>query len=96
MAMSFRPSALFLLAVLLLAGAAAVIALRQHEARGVLVGEVSQYRELVQALGLTDLALTTEARYTRHPAVSDGVVVHMDHPRAVDHFPSTLFVAPVQ
>ncbi len=47
-------------------------------------------------LGLSDLALSTEARYTRHPATSDSVVVSMDHPGAIDHFPSTLFWAPVR
>ncbi len=47
-------------------------------------------------LGLSDLALSTEARYTRHPAVSDAVVVSMDHPGAIDHFPSTFFWAPVR
>ncbi len=51
---------------------------------------------VVASLGLSDLALSTEARYTRHPAVSDPVVVSMDHPGAIDHFPSTLFWAPVR
>lgn len=50
----------------------------------------------VARFGLTDLALSTEARYTRHPAVSDAVVRSMDHPGAIDHFPSTLFWAPPQ
>lgn len=52
-------------------------------------------KELVSRLGLSDLVLSTEARYTRHPAVSDPLVVSMDHPGAIDHFPSTLFWAPV-
>ncbi|MGB3209523.1 MAG: hypothetical protein WBB19_02345 [Desulforhopalus sp.] len=53
-------------------------------------------RQVVSTLGLSDLSLSTEARYTRHPAVSDPVVVSMDHPGAIDHFPSTLFWAPVR
>jgi len=53
-------------------------------------------REMVFRLGLSDLALSTEARYTRHPAVSDSVVVSMDHPGAIDHFPSSFFWAPVR
>ncbi len=52
-------------------------------------------QRVVFHLGLSDLALSTEARYTRHPAISDPVVVSMDHPAAIDHFPSTLFWAPV-
>lgn len=51
-------------------------------------------QKIVSHLALSDLAISTEARYTRHPAVSDGVVVSMDHPGALDHFPSTLFWAP--
>ena len=57
-------------------------------------GEIRLMREAVARFGLTDLALSTEARYTRHPAVSDQAVVTMDHPGALDHFPSTLFWAP--
>lgn len=53
-------------------------------------------QKVVICLGLSDLALSTEARYTRHPATSDPVVVSMDHPGAIDHFPSTLFWAPVR
>ena len=53
-------------------------------------------QQVVHRLGLSDLALSTEARYTRHPAISDSVVVSMDHPGAIDHFPSTFFWAPVR
>lgn len=53
-------------------------------------------QKVVLQFGLSDLSLSTEARYTRHPAVSDAVVVSMDHPGAIDHFPSTLFWAPVR
>ncbi len=45
-------------------------------------------------LGLTDLCVATEARYTRHPAVSDGMVPFMDHPAGLEHFPSGSFFAP--
>jgi type II secretory pathway pseudopilin PulG len=53
-------------------------------------------QQVVLHFGLSDLSLSTEARYTRHPAVSDPVVVSMDHPGAIDHFPSTFFWAPVR
>jgi len=53
-------------------------------------------RKIAFHLGQSDLALSTEARYTRHPATSDRIVVSMDHPGAIDHFPSTLFWAPVR
>jgi hypothetical protein len=44
-------------------------------------------------LGLTDLCLATEARYTRHPAVSDPLTPFMDHPGAIEHFPTGSFWA---
>jgi hypothetical protein len=45
-------------------------------------------------LGLTDLCIATEARYTRHPAVSDRTVPFMDYPGAIEHFPTGSFWAP--
>ena len=57
---------------------------------------VRMLQEVVFHLGLSDLSLSTEARYTRHPATSDPVVVSMDHPGGIDHFPSTFFWAPVR
>jgi len=50
--------------------------------------------DLVKQLGLTDLCLFTEARYTRHPAMADGHAAFQDHPMALDHFPSGSLVAP--
>ena len=45
----------------------------------------------VAGLGLADLAVATEARYTRHPAVSDPMAPFMDHPGALEHFPTGSF-----
>jgi len=50
--------------------------------------------ELVRRLGLTDLCLFTEARYTRHPAMADRHAAFQDHPMALDHFPSGSLLAP--
>lgn len=50
-------------------------------------------RIITSGLGLTDLCLATEARYTRHPAVSDPIAPFMDHPGALEHFPSGSFWA---
>jgi hypothetical protein len=49
---------------------------------------------LVARLGLTDLALFTEARYTRHPSQADLHSAFQDHPLAFDHFPSASLVPP--
>jgi hypothetical protein len=46
---------------------------------------------VTSGLGLTDLCLATEARYTRHPAVSDSIAPFMDHPGAIEHFPTGSF-----
>ncbi len=45
-------------------------------------------RAVVSALGLTDLALWTEARYTRHPSQADLFAAFEDFPAALEHFPA--------
>ena len=45
-------------------------------------------REWVARLGLSDLCLFTDARYARHPVMSDLHTPFQDHPRALEHFPS--------
>lgn len=47
-----------------------------------------------RALGLTDLAVWTEARYTRHPALADRATAFQDHPGAIEHFPAGSLVVP--
>lgn len=49
---------------------------------------------LARDLGLTDLALFTDARYTRHPSQADLHSAFQDHPLSLDHFPSGSLVAP--
>ena len=48
----------------------------------------------VEALGLTDLALFTEARYTRNPSLADLHSAFQDGPATLDHFPSGSLMAP--
>lgn len=55
---------------------------------------VAQEAEIVATLGLSDLALFTEARYTRHPALADLATAFQDSPASFEHFPSGSFVAP--
>lgn len=50
--------------------------------------------EMAQRLGLTDLALFTEARYARHPSQADLHSAFQDHPLALEHFPSGSLVPP--
>jgi hypothetical protein len=50
--------------------------------------------ELAARLGLTDICLFTEARYTRHLSQADAFSPYQDHPGAVEHFPSGSLVVP--
>lgn len=50
--------------------------------------------EAVGFFGLSDLCIATDARYTRHPAVSDEVAPYMDHPGNLEHFPTGSFWVP--
>jgi hypothetical protein len=56
--------------------------------------ELDDKRALVAALGLTDLAIWTEARYTRHPSQTDLFSAFQDLPAAIEHFPAGSIVAP--
>lgn len=51
-------------------------------------------QSLVAELGLTDLCLFTEARYTRHPTQADLNTAFQDHPLSLDHFPSGSLMQP--
>ena len=62
--------------------------------RSRLEDELPAKRELVGALRLTDLALWTEARYTRHPSQTDLFSPFQDLPGAFEHFPAGSIVSP--
>jgi hypothetical protein len=49
---------------------------------------IADRAQVVAELGLTDLALFTEARYTRHPSQADLHSPFQDHPAALDRFPT--------
>ena len=53
-----------------------------------------QTAAMVQALQLTDLALFTEARYTRHLSQADAFSAFQDGPVALEHFPAGSLVMP--
>jgi len=57
-------------------------------------GELQAKRVLVTRLGLTDFALWTEARYTRHPSQTDFFSAFQDFPGSFDHFPAGSIIAP--
>ncbi|HOC42204.1 MAG TPA: hypothetical protein PKJ99_04215 [Thermoanaerobaculales bacterium] len=68
-----------------------VVALVVH-ARGLAADPAASHvpaKEAVAArLGLTDLAIWTEARYTRHPSQADLFSPFQDFPASLEHFPA--------
>lgn len=91
-----RPSRLFLLIIILVLLIDGAI-VQNIRARKELYLDSAHINNIVTAgLGLTDICLSTEARYTRHPAVSDSMAPFMDHPGAIEHFPSGSFWAAVE
>lgn len=57
-------------------------------------GQNSKLATLAGALQLTDLALWTEARYTRNPALTDFFTPFQDVPGGPEHFPAGAIIAP--
>lgn len=51
-------------------------------------------RQLVSGLQLTDFAIWTEARYTRHPSQADFFTPFQDYPGSLEHFPAGSLLAP--
>lgn len=89
-----RPSTLAL--GLLLLGCAATAATFADAVRALVDArpKLAERAALVERLGLTDLALMTEARYTRHPTQADRHAPFQDHPFAFEHFPSGSLIGP--
>ena len=56
--------------------------------------ELPAKRQLVSHLGLTDFAIWTEARYTRHPSQADFFSPFQDFPLSLEHFPAGSVIAP--
>jgi hypothetical protein len=72
---------------------AAILIQAQVVVRADLAG-LREKAEVVKSLGLTDLCLSTEARYTRHPSQADWHAAFQTHPLALDHFPSGSIIGP--
>jgi hypothetical protein len=89
-----RPSKVLLIVVTALVLAVAGLALDGGRLRADQRARQPLLDIAAAGLGLSDLCVATEARYTRHPAASDRLVPFMDHPGAVEHFPTGSFWAP--
>lgn len=55
---------------------------------------IGRMQNIVSALGFADVVIATDARYIRHYSISDRVAPFMDHPGAIEHFPSGSFWRP--
>jgi hypothetical protein len=53
-------------------------------------------QRIAAILGLSDMVLSTEGRYLRHPSQSDLFSAFQDTPSGFDLFPSAAFVSPPQ
>lgn len=89
-----RPSLILLIALAVLILADTGLALHGRRLREEQHARQPVLDIVTAGLGLSDLCVATEARYTRHPAASDRGVPFMDHPGAVEHFPTGSFWAP--
>ncbi len=83
------------LAILALAAVAfAACCVDAARLRAAAVNDGNGMAALVARLRLTDLALFTEARYTRHPSQADLHSPFQDHPLALEHFPTGSLISP--
>ena len=55
---------------------------------------LKEKRMLVKTLGLSDMCLFTDARYTRHPSMADINTPFQDSPMSFEHFPSGSLIEP--
>lgn len=88
-----RPSHILFIFLLLLIFIDGALCFHARRLASQLTDERRYQALAVAGLGLTDLCVATEARYTRHPAVSDPMAPFMDHPGAIEHFPTGSFWA---
>ena len=73
------------------------IALLYIQSRFELPGHNAARKEIagiVKTLKLTDMVLSTDARYTRHPSQADLFSAFQDYPCSIEHFPTGSVIPP--
>jgi hypothetical protein len=83
-----RPSTIFLAALFLCCAVFLVLLGHAHWRQSADLPQLGDQAKLAGQLGLTDLVLCTEARYTRHPSQADRHSAFQEHPGALEHFPT--------
>jgi len=87
-------SAVFFTLVALLAALGLLAGLDAARRRSDGEARFASNRPIARWLGVTDLCLFTDARYTRHPSLADRHSPFQDYPLALEHFPSGSLVLP--
>ena len=91
-----RPALLFTILLCLLLALDGALFVDGRNRRKAQDASLARLEVATSGLGLTDLAVATEARYNRHPTGSDAMFPFMDHPGAIEHFPTGAFWLPPQ
>lgn len=89
-----RKSTVFFIIIVVLFAACAAAAVHAAAITHSLAAEKQRCRDLAAALGLSDLALFNEARYTRNLSEADLHSAFQEHPLSLEHFPSGSFAFP--
>ena len=89
-----RMSTLFFLFVTLLTTLLVIMSADAITRNNAALPQLTEKRSIVRDYGLTDLCLFTEARYTRHPSLTDQHSPFQDGPLSFEHFPSGSLVDP--
>lgn len=89
-----RPARLVLIVLTIAASSVALSFVDAARLRLASAAGSSDMQQWVERLGLTDPALFTEARYTRHPSQADLQSAFQDHPVALEHFPTGSLIPP--
>ena len=84
----FILSIIVLVSVLVVLNLASALQGHHDHARDAHLSQLTKY------LQLTDLAIWTESRYTRHPSQADRFSPFQDIPAALEHFPAGSLVVP--
>ena len=65
-----------------------------HQYRTKMIFQIREEKNITVILGLSDLVLSTEARYVRHLSLADYFSPFQDTPSGFDLFPSGSFFGP--
>lgn len=76
------------LTALELAAVVGLVAAARRSADEAAASRVPAMQAIAARLELTDLAVWTEARYTRHPSQADRFSPFQDFPSSLEHFPA--------